>query len=83
MYVSKTLLKIFSASHHFIFYKLIAQSMICAAVEVLLKPKFPSMGDSCTAKLFYIAFVKSGLFACLKNEVGSVLHWKASSKRKK
>lgn len=50
--------------------------MICAAVEVLLVPKFPSMGESCTAKLFYKALVKSGLFACLKNGVGSVLHWK-------
>lgn len=44
---------------------------------------FASAGDSCTAKLFYKDFVKSGLFDCLKNGVGSALHWEVSSKRKK
>lgn len=48
----------------FFFPNLIAQSSICAAVQLLLMLRFPSTHDSCTTKLSCIAFGKSRPTAC-------------------
>lgn len=48
----------------FFFPNLIAQSSICAAVQLLLMLRFPSTHDSCTTKLSCKAFGKSRLTAC-------------------